>query len=183
MIEQLVATFKSLCLKHKGVKTFKYQGADLINAQNNNEYIQCVLDDVHLSQHLIGKNVNTVTLDLYILDFVKTNDLQSHIKAQDKCYSIAVDIITMLDNSSEYNAYMSVHDWSILTLSRYTSDNDCGTKLTIELYLALDTCDYEDNFNEEEYVPEISIDDKTITLTGSDKDDSTITLRPIKIRQ
>ena len=39
MLEQIVNYIGSVGLKHKAVKTFKYQKRSLINQQNNNGYV------------------------------------------------------------------------------------------------------------------------------------------------
>lgn len=161
MIQDIVDIIKDIALRHKGVRTFSYQGEDLINAQNSHEYYQVTLDDVQLHELNITTNIFTVNLDIYILGFGKDVAL-----VQDKAYTIAVDMIAWLDN--HYIGSVSVHDLSILTLSRFTDDEASGVKISLELAMPspLNLCDYEDNFNDEPYQPdpdhEIDIDDEPL---------------------
>ena len=45
MLEQIVNYIGSVGLKHKAVKTFKYQKRSLINQQNNNGYVELIIED------------------------------------------------------------------------------------------------------------------------------------------
>lgn len=149
MIQDIVDIIKNTALRHKGVRTFRYNGEDLINAQNSHAYYQVTLDDVQLHELNITTNIFTVNLDIYILGFGKDVAL-----VQDRAYTIAVDLIAWLDN--HYLGTISVHDYSILTLSRFTDDEAAGVKISLELAMPspLDLCTYEDNFNDEPYEPE-----------------------------
>lgn len=149
MIQELVDIFRNISLRHKGVKTFRYTGDDLINAQNSHAYYQVTLDDVQLHELNITTNIFTVNLDIYILGFGHDT-----ARVQDNAYTIAVDMIAWLDN--HYIGSVSVHDYSILTLSRFTDDEAAGVKISLELAMPspLDLCTYEDNFNDEPYEPE-----------------------------
>ena len=40
MIKDVIEILKNISLRHKGVKTFKYQGDDFFNSQNNNKMYQ-----------------------------------------------------------------------------------------------------------------------------------------------
>ena len=149
MITDLVDIIKNTALRHKGVRTFRYTGEDLINAQNSHAYYQVTLDDVQLHELNITTNIFTVNLDIYILGFGKDVAL-----VQDNAYTIAVDLIAWLDN--HYIGTVSVHDYSILTLSRFTDDSASGVKISLELAIPspLNLCNYENIFNDEPYEPE-----------------------------
>lgn len=174
MITDIKEIIKNIALRHKGVRTFRYTGEDLINAQNNHEYFQVVLDDVSLHELNITTNIFTVNLDIYVLGFVDKGKTVDEV--QDNAYTIAVDIIAWLENN--YLGVVSVHDYSFLTLSRFTDDNAAGVKISLELEVPspLDLCTYEDNFNAEPYEPqpdkEIDIDEDEV----GDLDISVITL-------
>lgn len=184
MLKQIVQIIKDLALRHKGVHLFRYMGEDLINAQGNNDKVQVILDDINFSEKIITKDIVTINLEMYILDFVDTKDLDSHLEVQDECYTIAVDILTMLENNRDYSQFLDLYDWSIMTLSRYTSDNDSGVKVSIKLKVALDTCDYLSNFNEEPYEKEPSTDEREIDVIGRDSDDEKeLNIKPIKLRK
>lgn len=149
MITELVDIFRDISLRHKGVRTFRYTGDDLINAQNSHEYYQVIMDTVQLHELNITTNIFTVNLDLYVLGFGRDIAM-----VQDRAYTIGVDILAYIDN--HYIGTVSVHDYSILTLSRFTDDEAAGVKISLELAMPspLDLCTYEDNFNDEPYEPE-----------------------------
>lgn len=149
MIQDIVNIIRDISLRHKGVRSFSYKGEDLINAQNSHKYFQVVLDDVSLHELNITTNIFTVNLDIYVLGFGDDVAL-----VQDNAYTIAVDMIAWLD--SHYIGSVSVHDYSILTLSRFTDDSASGVKISLELAMPspLNLCEYEDNFNDEPYEAE-----------------------------
>lgn len=158
MLNELIEVIKDTCLKHKYIKTFKYQSAIYNNAQNNHKYLQAYVDDVHMSQLLISTspNIFTITFDLYILGFVETED--TILNVQDKCYDTALQIIMKLGDLDEYKSIIEVHDYSLLTLSHYTDDNSAGVKATIELRVPIGMCDLDDYFNDEPYEDEDDTD-------------------------
>lgn len=160
MINSLVDIIKDVCLRHKGVHTFSYKGEDLINAQNNHEYYQTVLDDVSLHELNITTGIFTVNQDLYVLGFPSVGRGITVSDVQTSAYTIAVDIIAWLDFEVPQ---VKVHDYSLLTLSRFTDDNAAGVKVSLELEVPspLDLCNYADNFNDEPYSPPA---DRTITV-------------------
>lgn len=161
MLNELISVIRDTCLRHKLIKTFKYQAAIYNNAQNSNKYLQAYVDDVHMSQLLISTspNIFTITFDLYILGFVDTED--TTLNVQDKCYDTALQIIMKLGDLEEYQSIIEVHDYSLLTLSHYTDDNSAGVKATIELRVPIGMCDLDDYFNDEPYEDE---DDEDIEI-------------------
>lgn len=168
MLNELISVIRDTCLRHKLIKTFKYQAAIYNNAQNSNKYLQAYVDDVHMSQLLISTspNIFTITFDLYILGFVDTED--TILNVQDKCYDTALQIIMKLGDLDEYQSIIEVHDYSLLTLSHYTDDNSAGVKATIELRVPIGMCDLDDYFNDEPYEDE-------------DDEDIEINLNPIEL--
>lgn len=168
MLNELISVIRDTCLRHKLIKTFKYQAAIYNNAQNSNKYLQAYVDDVHMSQLLISTspNIFTITFDLYILGFVDTED--TTLNVQDKCYDTALQIIMKLGDLEEYQSIIEVHDYSLLTLSHYTDDNSAGVKATIELRVPIGMCDLDDYFNDEPYEDE-------------DDEDIEINLNPIEL--
>lgn len=168
MLEQLIDVIKNVCLRHKLINTFKYQSAIYNNAQNSHRYFQAYVDDVNLSQLLISAqpNVFTITLELYILGFVETENTILNVQTQ--AYDTAIQIIKMLESLEEYQGIVEVHDYSLLTLSHYTDDNSAGVKATIEIRVPIGACDYEDYFDDEPSEDE-------------DDDDIEINLNPIEL--
>ena len=70
MLKDIINIIKEVSLKHKGVKTFKYQSDDLNNAQNNHKYYQVYVDDISLHQLNITTNIFKAEFQVYVLGFV-----------------------------------------------------------------------------------------------------------------
>lgn len=175
MILSIVSALKNIFLRHKGVKTFKYQSAIYNNAQNNYSTYQVYLDDVALHQINITTNIVRAEYQIYILSQPQQSG-KTVADIQDEAYTIAVDVMALLDD--EWQGIISVHDWSILTVSNLTDDNSAGVKLSLVLRLPnpLNLCEYKDNFNDEPYEPEPDKDiDIDIDETGE------ITIKKIKL--
>jgi hypothetical protein len=176
MLRDIVNIIKDVSLRHKGVRTFRYQGKILNNAQNNHEYYQVYLDDVSLHELNITTNIFKVSFEMYILGFV--DDEHEILEVQNNAYTVAADILAYIDNNPEYNGILSIHDYSILTVSHYTDDDAAGVRLSIVIATPnpVDLCSLDDNFNPEPYQPE---PDKEIDI---DKEDiGNIDLKPIKL--
>ena len=113
---------------------------------------------------------------MYILGFV--DDENPILDVQNNAYTIAADIIAKIDTDDEYKGFLSVHDYSIVTLSHYTDDDAAGVKLSLVLAMPspVDLCELDENFNDEPYEPE---QDGEITINKDDVGD--ITIKPIKL--
>lgn len=179
MLKDVVNIIKDTALRHKGVKSFKYTGDDLHNHQNNDEYYQVLLDDVSYHQLNITTNIFKVEFNLYILGF-PVNIEEDILEKQNNAYTIAADIIAFIDNNTEFNGYLSVYDYSILTLSHYTDDNAAGVKLSLILAMPspVNLCELDDNFNDEPYQPEPDKKIDILTDETGDIDIKPITLKP-----
>lgn len=169
MLTDIVETIKNVALRHKAVRTFRYQGDDWNNAQNNHKYYQVYMDDISYHQLNITTNIFRVEFNLYVLGFPDTETSGATVlEVQNNAYTIAADIIAYIDNAEEYKGILSVHDYSIVTLSHYTDDKSAGVKLSLVLAMPnpVDLCDLENNFNDEPYTepedPEITVDDDEI---------------------
>lgn len=166
MINTFVNLFKNIALRHKGVKSFRYQGDDFNNAQHNYDTFQVYLDDVSYHNLNITNNVFTSEFNLYILS--KTDDENKVENIQTKAFTIAVDILGYLDSKNEYHGILKLHDYSIITLSNYTAQRNCGVKLSVVLETPspLNLCSIDDNFNDEPYEEEqeVDLDIKVIDL-------------------
>lgn len=176
MIKDLVNIIKNVSLRHKGVRTFRYQSGIYNNAQNNYKPFQVYLDDVSYHNLNITTNIFTVEFNLYILA-QPTKDEDGILEVQDNAYTIAADIVAYLDIN--YAGILSMHDYSIMSLSHYSDDDSAGVRLsiTLETPSPVNLCSLDDNFNDEPYEdepdteitvdikPEPTISDiKTITL-------------------
>lgn len=176
MLKDIVNIIRNTALMHKAVHTFRYQGDDLNNAQNNHEYYQVYLDDISYHQLNITTNIFRVEFNLYILGFV--DDDNPILDVQNNAYTIAADIIAKIDTDEANRGVLSVYDYSIVTLSRYTDDKSAGVKLSLVLAMPspVNLCVLEDNFNDEPYEPE---PDKEIDIDTDDVGD--IDIKPIRL--
>lgn len=179
MIKDLVDILRNLCLRHKGVRTFKYQSNAYNNAQNNHKTFQVYLDTVSLHQLNITTNIFTSSFELYILsqpDGTSGNTIED---VQTYAFTVAVDILAALDTWQEFYGILSVYDYSIMTLSEYSDDASAGVKLSVVLELPspLNLCELDEDFNDEPY-PE----DEDIEININDDEVGDIDLKPIHLR-
>lgn len=168
MINDLINIIKDVALRHKGVRTFRYQGDDYNNAQHNYEAFQVYVDTISYHRLNITTNIFTSELNIYILAKPENNLNEEVLKIQDEAFTIAVDIIGYIDYKEPYRGVLRVHDYDIMTIADYTAQRSAGAKLSLVLETPspLNLCDIDSNFNdepyEEEQEPELDI--KTITL-------------------
>lgn len=166
MLKDVINIIKDISLRHKGVKTFRYQGDKFNNAQNNHKTFQVYVDDISLHELNITTNVFKAKFEIYILS--QPNDEKSVLDIQNEAYTIACDIMAYIDTKEEFYGILSVYDYSLLTLARYTDDQSAGVKLslTLEMPSPVSLCTLDDNFNEEPYEEEedtpIDIDEKEV---------------------
>ena len=66
MLEQIINYIGRVALKHKAVNTLKYQKRSLINQQNNNAYMEVVIEDNSYLQQIITQNIFTMTTNINI---------------------------------------------------------------------------------------------------------------------
>ena len=181
MIADLVNIIKNVSLRHKLVKTFRYQGDDYNNAQNNFRTYQVYLDTVSLHQLNITTNIFTSSFEMYILSQPNGESGNTVEDVQTYAFTIAVDILAALDNWNEFRGILSIHDYSILTLSDYSSDKSSGVKLSVVLETPspLNLCEYKDHFNDEPYAQD---EDKKIDIPTSEVTEE-LDIRPIRLRR
>lgn len=154
MLKDVINIIKDVSLRHKGVRTFRYQGDDFFNAQNNHKMYQVYVDDVSLHELNITTNIFKAKFEIYILGFV--DDENPILDVQNNAYTIACDIMAYIDTQEEFQGVLSVYDYSILTISHYTDDNASGVKLSLTLQMPspVNLCTLDDNFNDEPYEDE-----------------------------
>jgi hypothetical protein len=154
MLKDVVNIIKDISLRHKGVRTFRYQSEILNNAQNNHAMYQVYVDDVSLHELNITTNIFKAKFEIYILGFV--DDDTTVLEVQNNAYTVACDIMAYIDIKDEFKGVLSVYDYSILTLSHYTDDNAAGVKLSLVLEMPnpVNLCELDDNFNDEPYEEE-----------------------------
>ena len=178
MINDLVEIIKNISLRHIGVRTFRYQNDVYNNAQNNFKTFQIYLDTVSLHQLNITTNIFTSSFELYILSQPDGESGNTIVDVQDKAFTIAVDILGALDTWDEYKSVLSIHDYSILTLSEYSDDDSSGVKLSVVLEVPspLNLCSLDENFNDEPYEED---EDNPIDINEEEVGD--ISISPIKL--
>ena len=176
MLKDVIEILKNASLRHKGVYTFRYQGDDLNNQQNNYKMYQVYVDDISLHELNITTNIFKVEFQIYILGFV--NEDKTILDVQDDAYTIAVDIMAFIDSQDEFQGVLSVYDYSILTLSRYGDDSSAGVKLSLVLQMPspLNWCTLDENFDDEPHEEE---EDHKIDVPTDEVGD--ITINPIKL--
>lgn len=176
MIKDVIEILRDVSLRHKGVRTFKYTGNDLFNAQNNHLGYQVYVDDVSMHQLNITTNIFKAEFEVYVLGFV--HDKTTILDVQNNAYTIACDIMAYIDTQNDFKGVLSVYDYSILTLSHFTDDNSAGVKLSLVLQMPspVNMCTLDDNFNDEPYEPE---PDKEIDIDT--KEVGKLDINPIKL--
>lgn len=178
MLKDIIEALRHVSLTHKGVYTFRYQGDDLNNAQNNYRGYQVYVDDISLHQLNITTGIFKVEFQVYVLGHPTGESGNTVLDVQNNAYTIACDIMAKIDSDEAYRGILSVYDYSILTLSHYTDDNTAGVKLSLVLQMPspLNWCTLDENFDEEEHQEE---QDHEIDIDETEVGDIDIT--PIKL--
>ena len=183
MLEQIVNYIGSVGLRHKAVKTFKYQKRSLINQQNNNGYIELIIEDNAYLQQVITQNIFTAAFNVDILGFPK--DDTEILSIQSLCMQIAVEIMAYIEKDGTFLGQLSIHDYDILLVSHFTDDASAGVRLSLELVIPnpINLCSFMDNFDENVEI----VEKPTLDLTQADKAVPTgnkkeLNLRPIKLK-
>lgn len=179
MLKDVIDIIRDISLRHKGVYTFRYQGDDLNNAQNNHKGYQVYVDDISLHELNITTNIFKARFEIYILGQPNGESGNTILDVQNDAYTIATNIMAYIDTQDEFKGILSVYDYSILTLARYTDDSSAGVKLSLTLQMPnpVNLCTLDDNFNDEPYEDEpdheIDVDEDEV----GDIDITPITLR------
>lgn len=165
MIKDVIEILRDISLRHKGVYTFRYQDDMLNNAQNNYPGYQVYVSDTSMHQLNITTNIFKAEFQIYIIGHATGESGNTILDVQNDAYTIAVDIMAMIDTLEAYRGVLSVYDYSILVLSHYTDDDSAGVKLSLVLEMPspLNWCTLDDNFDDEphEDEPDKEIDIKT----------------------
>ena len=179
MLADIVNIIKDVCLRHIGVRTFRYQGKSFNNAQNNFETYQAYLSDHSYHRVNITSNIFVAEFELYILGQPHKDDWEAVLRTQDECYTIVNNIIAKLDSLEEYQGILSVHDFDIVVLSHYTDDDSAGVKcsLSLEIPSPVVLCTLDDNFNDDPYEPQ---PDKEIDVDVPEQPEE-LTIKTIKL--
>ena len=179
MIKNLVNAIKEQAEHIKNVKFFKYEGADLINAQNNNATIQVFVEDDIFTEYIVTKDLVKVQLNIDILDSI--GDGKDIIDVHDRTTKIAIVLIKLIEEN--YKNILSVYDYNLLNVSHYSDDDLFGTR--ISLYLTMPSPVNECNINE--FIDELNKyykeEDKEITINKPEIDINKLDITPIKLKK
>lgn len=176
--KDIVDTLIGVLSRFKGVNYVRYTGDDLINQQNNHKTLQCWIDNISMSQYNLTTNINKMTFEVYILGFADDTSGNTVLDVQDICYNVGVNFLTYIDNMPQFHNVMSLYDWSILTLDRFTEQSNAGVKVTVVLNVVspINLCDFQDWFNDKPYTPE---EDHEIDIPTDEV--GNIEINPIKL--
>lgn len=154
--KDIVDSLINVLSRFKGINYVRYDGEDLINQQANNKTLNAWIDNISHSQYNLTTNINKIEFQVYILGFATGTSGKTVLDVQDECYNAAVNFLTYVDNSPEFKGIISLYDWSILTLDRFTSDANAGVKISVVLNVMspINLCEYEDWFNDTPYTPD-----------------------------
>ena len=180
MLKDVIEILKNISLRHKGVRTFRYQGNDFNNAQNNYKTFQVYVDDISLHELNITTNIFKATFEIYILSQPNGESGNTVLDVQNNAYTIACDIMAYIDTKEEFQGILSVYDYSLLTLAEYTDDRSSGVKLTLTLEMPspVNLCTLDDNFNDEPYE-----DDEDMEIDIDKEEVGEISINPIKLHR
>lgn len=179
MIKNLVEAIKEQAEHIKNVKHFNYEGADLINAQNNNSTIQIWIEDDIFTEYLVTKDLVKIQMNIDILDTIGDNE--EKVDVHDRTNKIAIVLIKLIEEN--YKNILSVYDYNMLNVSHYSDDDLFGTRMS--LYLTMPSPVNQCNINE--FIDELNEyeknDDKDITINKPEIDINNININPIKLKK
>ncbi len=181
MYKDIIDFISQSALKHIGVKSVKYQKRVMINQQNDNGYMQIVIEDDPYFQWIKTSNVFTLTLNMDVIG-LPSND-NGILNVQNDALTIAVELINYITTDKYYQQFLSLYDYSLLGLSHFTDDNSAGFRLSLELIVPnpINLCNYLDNFDEDRIGIET---DKPLDLIDSKPSTKSneLILKPIKLK-
>ena len=182
MYKQIIDYIISIFLRHKAVFNCRYMQRIYTNSQNNNAYVQAIINSDPYIQALISvaNRPTTLTLNIDILAF-KTNEY-TVVDAQSDTLQIGMEVIHFIEQDPYFMGRLSIHDFSFLGLDEYTDDRAAGQRLTLELVIPnpINLCEFMDNFSEE-FIP-VEKEDKEIDLVGqAPSEKNNLVLKPILI--
>ena len=179
MIKNLVEAIKEQAEHIKNVKHFNYEGADLINAQNNNSTIQIWIEDDIFTEYLVTKDLVKIQMNIDILDTIGDNE--EKVDLHDRTTKIAIVLIKLIEEN--YKNILSVYDYNMLNVSHYSDDDLFGTRMS--LYLTMPSPVNQCNINE--FIDELNEyeknDDNDITINKPEIDINNININPIKLKK
>ena len=180
MIKNIVYAIKEQAEHIKGIKFFRYEGQDLINAQNNNSTIQIWVEDNIFSEYIVTKDLIKVQLNIDILD--KLNEDNDVLDIHNNTNNICIILMKLIQENYKY--MVNIYDYNMITVSRYTDDELYGTRLSLYLHIPspINECNITDYIDEtNEYEVYYYNDDISINVPQIDIDK--IDIKPIKLKR
>ena len=179
MIKNLVEAIKEQAEHIKNVKHFNYEGADLINAQNNNSTIQIWIEDDIFTEYLVTKDLVKVQMNIDILDNIGYDE--EKVDVHDRTNKLGIVLIKLIEEN--YKGILSVYDYNLLNVSHYSDDDLFGTRMS--LYLTMPSPVNYCNINE--FIDELNEyeknDDNEITINKPEIDINNININPVKLKK
>lgn len=179
MIKNLVECIKAKAEHIKNVKFFKYEGADLINSQNNNATIQIWVEDDIFIEYIVTKDLIKIQMNIDILDNI--GDGEDKLVVHDRTTKTAIVLIKLIEEN--YKNILSVYDYNMLNVSHYSDDDLFGTRMSI--YLTMPSPVNECNINE--FIDELNKyeknEDKEIIINKPEIDINNININPVKLKK
>ena len=182
MYKQIIDYIISIFLRHRAVFNCRYMQRIYTNQQNNNAYVQAIINSDPYIQALISvaNRPTTLTLNIDILAF-KTKEY-TVLDAQSDTLQIGMEVIHFIEQDPYFMGQLSIHDYSFLGLDEYTDDRSAGQRLTLEMVIpdVTNLCTFLDNFLDEPKI--IETEDKEIVLVEpAPSEANNLVLRPILI--
>ena len=179
MIKNLINAIKEVAEHIKNVKSFNYEGSDLINAQNNNATVQVWVEDDVFTEFIVTKDLIKVQMNIDILDNIR--DGEEKVDTHDRTTKIAIVLINLLEY--RYKNILSVYDYNMLNVSHYSDDDLFGTRMSLFLTMPspINFCninEFIDELNEYE-----ENEDNDITINIKEIDIDNININPIKLKK
>lgn len=178
MITNIIQAIKEQAEHIEGIKSFKYEGNDMINQQHNNSTVQVIVEDDIFSDYDNTKDLLTIELNIDILDILGQD--KTKLEVHDKTFKIGIVLMKLI--SFNYRRFINVKNLSMLTLSNYTDDDLFGQRLsmTINIPSPITNCNINDfiNMNNkyDEYI------DNNISINNNKINIDKISLNPIKLK-
>ena len=179
MIKNLVEAIKEQAKHIKNVKHFNYEGADLINAQNNNSTIQIWIEDDIFTEYLVTKDLVKVQMNIDILDNIGNDE--EKVDVHDRTNKLGIVLIKLIEEN--YKNILSVYDYNLLNVSHYTDDDLFGTRMSLYLTMPspINLCNINEFIDElNEYEKNY---DKEITINKPEIDINNININPVKLKK
>lgn len=181
MINELVNAVKDVAEKIDGVKSFRYDGIDKINAQNESGTIQIFFEDDILINYLVTKDLIKVSFNVDILDKMYQDDEQTLDEIHNYTFKAGVVILKYLEK--KYQNIISVYDYSFMTISDYTDDNLYGVRMSVDLIMPspINMCNIDDFIDEDNKYKEYK--DMDIDINIPSIDINTLNINPISLKK